>query len=325
MENKILLSFCIPTYNRAEILRESLEDIMPKIEGLPIEVIVIDNASTDNTPEIAREYPRVKYYRNDTNIGGDMNILKSYKVASVTSDYICVLGDSYRIQGDIQQFIGILQKNEYDLVVIGRGVLTHRPRFKTGEFSDPNKVLAELGGFMDLTGSIVIKHEAIIEKNYVDYLWSNFIHLAIAFNHIRSIESPKCFFFNEFYTQHTTLNKVGTSWYGKSIDIFSKTWFMVIISLPGYDVDAKLKCISEHDKIAPIFNIHALIFLREHGLLSVSQIKRNKNFLPFVTETPYWVFRSIAFTPKWICRSIHKLASMIRSLIGLTGISIAKI
>lgn len=49
MSNNILLTICIPTYNRLPILKEALEDLQPKITGLPIKILVIDNASTDET------------------------------------------------------------------------------------------------------------------------------------------------------------------------------------------------------------------------------------------------------------------------------------
>ena len=41
-----LLSICIPTYNRYEILREGLNILLPQIKGLDIKVYVIDNNST---------------------------------------------------------------------------------------------------------------------------------------------------------------------------------------------------------------------------------------------------------------------------------------
>lgn len=73
---KVLLSICIPTYNRAEHLQTMLRNIVSlKVfsECDEIEYIVLDNASTDNTQEIgerfAREFPsKIKYFRNSTNI-----------------------------------------------------------------------------------------------------------------------------------------------------------------------------------------------------------------------------------------------------------------
>ncbi|MGN0317902.1 MAG: glycosyltransferase family 2 protein [Lachnospira sp.] len=71
--NEPILSICIPTYNRSEALRQSLERYV-SCEGFDdsVEIVISDNASTDNTGEIAAEYAmkfkNIKYYRNETNV-----------------------------------------------------------------------------------------------------------------------------------------------------------------------------------------------------------------------------------------------------------------
>lgn len=80
MANKeYLVSICIPTYNRCEYLREGLESLICQEEfknGL-VEIVVCDNASTDDTQIMMNEYLRmnknIKYYRNQENVGSTMN------------------------------------------------------------------------------------------------------------------------------------------------------------------------------------------------------------------------------------------------------------
>ena len=54
------LSFVIPAYNEAEIIGTCLESIVRELGGQEdgVEVVVVDNASTDRTAAIARAYPR---------------------------------------------------------------------------------------------------------------------------------------------------------------------------------------------------------------------------------------------------------------------------
>ena len=64
----------IPTYNRAQYLRSALESALR--QSYPhFEVIVSDNASTDETPDVVREFgdARVSYFRQESNIGGIQN------------------------------------------------------------------------------------------------------------------------------------------------------------------------------------------------------------------------------------------------------------
>ena len=56
---------CIPTYNRSGLLRASLQSVLWQ-SLRDVEVIVSDNASTDDTEDVVRSLrdPRVIYHRN---------------------------------------------------------------------------------------------------------------------------------------------------------------------------------------------------------------------------------------------------------------------
>ncbi len=75
--NKPLLSICIPTYNRAEYLKKSIESIVcqEEFKNELVEIIVSDNVSTDDTERIGRyyaeEYDNFFYYRNEVNVNND--------------------------------------------------------------------------------------------------------------------------------------------------------------------------------------------------------------------------------------------------------------
>ena len=77
-----LLSICIPTRNRADVLNLCLKSIVEDPDFSDnIEIVVSDNCSTDNTKDIVMSYSEnsqnIKYFRNDTDVGGDRNILMS--------------------------------------------------------------------------------------------------------------------------------------------------------------------------------------------------------------------------------------------------------
>ena len=69
-----ILSICIPTYNRSEHLRKTLDSIIRQKEFATkqVEIVISDNASTDNTEIVAREYcerySNIFYYKNEKNI-----------------------------------------------------------------------------------------------------------------------------------------------------------------------------------------------------------------------------------------------------------------
>ncbi len=74
MLKKPLVSICIPTFNRCEYLKKTLDSMIIQPEFLDgrVEVVICDNASEDNTPAVgakySRNYPNIHYYRNSENI-----------------------------------------------------------------------------------------------------------------------------------------------------------------------------------------------------------------------------------------------------------------
>ena len=63
-------SIIIPVFNKASFTRHCLNTLQPTLAGAGDgEVIVVDNASSDETPELLKLYPWVKVIRNETNLG----------------------------------------------------------------------------------------------------------------------------------------------------------------------------------------------------------------------------------------------------------------
>jgi len=86
------LSFCIPTYNRASYLKNCIESILG-YAGRDIEIVIQDNASPDHTEQIVRNFSdgRIKYFRNNKNIGGVWNAMDI--INNANGEYIYYLSD----------------------------------------------------------------------------------------------------------------------------------------------------------------------------------------------------------------------------------------
>jgi abequosyltransferase len=117
----IRLSICIPTYNRAHLLRELLESLTAS-DLKSIHVAISDNASRDNTHEIAEVYrerfPNFDYHRNEENLGPDRNYLAAANMAR--GEYCLLMGsDDVFMPGSIAKIFEYL-KDEPDLLVYSR-------------------------------------------------------------------------------------------------------------------------------------------------------------------------------------------------------------
>lgn len=79
------LSVGLPVYNGEKFVARAIESILNQ-DFRDFELIICDNASTDNTSQICQEYavrdPRVRYYRNETNIGAAPNHNRVFELAT---------------------------------------------------------------------------------------------------------------------------------------------------------------------------------------------------------------------------------------------------
>ena len=72
--SKPLVSICIPTYNRSGCLKQTLDSIIPQPEFRDgrVEVVINDNASTDDTESVAKsyasKYSNIHYFKNPENV-----------------------------------------------------------------------------------------------------------------------------------------------------------------------------------------------------------------------------------------------------------------
>src|SRR5262245_45276135 len=69
-ESGIDVSVCIANWNCRNMLRDCLASLLRQPQGVKLEVVVVDNASTDGAAElVAAEFPEVVLVRNATNEG----------------------------------------------------------------------------------------------------------------------------------------------------------------------------------------------------------------------------------------------------------------
>ncbi|MEK7080372.1 MAG: glycosyltransferase family 2 protein [Patescibacteria group bacterium] len=119
MENKILLSFAIPTYNRARFLEKLLNNVLPQARKLKdeVEICISNNGSTDLTRELVfgfqKNYPDViiKYKENEKNLGVDANIIKVVDMCD--GDFIWTFGDDdHIVDNGLNMVVNLLKKNK---------------------------------------------------------------------------------------------------------------------------------------------------------------------------------------------------------------------
>lgn len=79
------VSVILPTFNRASVLRRALVSVLSQTRT-PDQVIVVDDASTDNTADVVRLFPGVEYIKLERNAGAAG--ARNHGVSLATGDYI---------------------------------------------------------------------------------------------------------------------------------------------------------------------------------------------------------------------------------------------
>ena len=77
-----MITVAIPTYNSEKYVKETIQGVIEQTYK-DIEILIVDNASTDRTVEIAKSFDdrRIRIIKNDSNIGGYANFNKCIDLA----------------------------------------------------------------------------------------------------------------------------------------------------------------------------------------------------------------------------------------------------
>ncbi len=107
------LSICILTRNQPELLRLCVASCISEIEraGITGEVIIIDNASTDGSPQgVAHLFPTVRIIRNEENLGFSAANNKAIRVSR--GRFVLLLNDDAVLQqGSLELMLQKLESN----------------------------------------------------------------------------------------------------------------------------------------------------------------------------------------------------------------------
>jgi FkbM family methyltransferase len=136
-----LLSICIPTYNRAHLLRSALHSLMDQVQqsGGLVELVISDNDSTDDTYQIiegAKQKGPLRYHKNGENIGVIRNILKVVERAE--GEFCWLLGDDEMLRpGAVAKVVETLKSHpDLDFFYVNYSLDTFDRR--AGKFVTPD-------------------------------------------------------------------------------------------------------------------------------------------------------------------------------------------
>jgi hypothetical protein len=128
------VSIIIPTHNRPNLLPRAIDSALNA--GSDVEVIVVDDASVDETGSVCRSMAGIRYIRLDHNQGtaGARNV----GILASTAQYIALLDDDdLRLPGSLDLEVDALNRNDAAGFVCGAMIMADQNGDPTSEIVGP--------------------------------------------------------------------------------------------------------------------------------------------------------------------------------------------
>jgi len=125
------VSVVITTFNRSELLPRAIESA--KNAGSDLEVIVVDDCSSDDTPQVCAQIPGIRYLRLNVNRG--LANARNVGIAESSSEFIAFLDDDdLRLSGSLDKQLRMLAADDRIALCYGQALIGDaRRQLPTGE------------------------------------------------------------------------------------------------------------------------------------------------------------------------------------------------
>lgn len=283
-----LLSICIPTYNRAELLNYNLSLLCPLLDQFSdIAIVVSDNCSTDDTIKILENYrsrySSFSYFVQEQNFGADKNFETVLKLTD--SKYQWLLGDSKTVdEKGVRKIIELLSNYAPQLLLLNSGLWNEVPS-KT--YKNKNIFLEEQGWQVTNIACLIFSKDLITNANFNRYYSTHLLQFGIVFEYLACFEQINVLYENNqilINFEEQLISKFKTnSWYPSlAWHIFAESWTNTVLSLPtNYSLPAKKKCILNHNRYTKIFSVRSILLMRNLNVYNFATFKKYRLFINY--------------------------------------------
>jgi glycosyltransferase involved in cell wall biosynthesis len=150
------VSIAMPVYNGEEFVGEAVESLLVQT-FTDFELVVVDNASTDRTQEICRSLAardaRVRYVRNDRNIGGGPNWIRAFELTGTSTYFKWAAHDDIHAPTFLELCVASLDRDPGAVLAFTRAAFVDRD----GRPVAPRQLTLPLG-----SADVLERYEALL-------------------------------------------------------------------------------------------------------------------------------------------------------------------
>ena len=179
----MILSICIPTYNRAATLPNCLNSILisKRKTNLKFEICISDNGSNYNVKKIKKPFKKklnIRVNRNKKNLGYALNLLKSVSMAKGEFAW-CIGDDDLLVPKALKKINSLILKNKnIDFYYINSFHLNNNYLNKFKKPFDTNNLPIDMDRLSPKKNSQRLKFWDLIDHNVsFDFMAGNFVNI----------------------------------------------------------------------------------------------------------------------------------------------------
>ena len=247
------VSVIMPVYNAEKYLKNTLNSVINQTIGFEnIELILVDDKSTDNSRNIIKEYsnnyPNIKAIFLDEN-SGCAGIPRNIGIKNATSDYIMFIDDDDEYFPEIcDKLYGVMISENADIVVCDYLCTSDQGDVKCSHGSDEVVLGNEIIYFFN-NGYIwhcIFKKSVILDNNIL------FPDLSVCEDLIFSLKycahSEKLVYLNDFIGYHYLIRKDSLSYNSVEVNVgVIKSYYVKFEFLEDHDIEYDLNRIFKND------------------------------------------------------------------------------
>jgi glycosyltransferase involved in cell wall biosynthesis len=302
------LALAIPTYNRADILEESLLAMRRGLERLDIEVHVLDDSSNDATALAmarlaATTRIRLHYRRNQPALGHDANLIAA--LGAPDADFVWLFGDGCTVDDEglraVHEALG-----DQNFVFVNSRAGAAPPSDPALHGASARQLLTRRAWDFTFTGATVYSRRVIDwwQADAAHRPFANFPHLSIILGY--SAAQPALslgWIGRRIVGSHS--RKRQSYWLADAIPVWAGDWHRVITANAAAFAPNELAAVlRSHSRHTGILGLKHLLVMRAARLLDRAVVKRYRRELAASSSIGGLGVNAAAALPKAVAAAV---------------------
>lgn len=330
--NDVRLTVGVPTYNRAGDLRVALDSVLAQVaENLrgELEILISDNASTDETHAVIREYSErypglVTGRRNSENLGFSRNV--DAVVRAARGKFVLLLGDDDGLESNALATVwellsayddlGVvfLAERPYDAdlrapldAAISRSENTGGVLYRPGvEYVRQTRIFPPF-----LVSGYVVRREAWLKAGTSDFCDTICVHALTA---LRILSDYSAYVSHVPVIRYRVENKGGNRWHD---ELYPFTFHLnLLVGCRGVKASYPANLYRYlHQQAMRSIAYHIMDLKVTSGRLNARLLRLRLNELADTKDPLLWMNLLLLLTPAWLIRGPFSILMMLRKII----------